>query len=317
MDIAGRTFIGCLVALLIVPHVGADSAVHRTHSADMELIATEQDEVLDAIARYIESVGGHLVVNGESVLVTRVPASRFDEAIRHIEGLGDGTVRPTERVTAEVADQLHATEWDLYVARAAEETLRSRRERDSDQVRRLDTEIRRLTDDLDAIGELTRFSRIAIGVRSSADSADADHPSPWIAALRPFTVSIGAATAPIYVDLPRTFAVFEDGHRWHAEDASGIRIRVGGVEEPEGDIFYWRRALVRHLASIYSWYSEIDAGEFSGVMLFNGHGGGFVYIVAVAVAGSELVVFEAVVPETERTERDLAFIERVLSDIYP
>ena len=67
--IAGRAPIGCLVVLLIVPCVVADSTEHRTHSAHMAPIAEEPDEVFDAIARYAESVGRHLVTAAEYTLV--------------------------------------------------------------------------------------------------------------------------------------------------------------------------------------------------------------------------------------------------------
>ena len=286
----------------------------RVYSGSLELSVVRVDPARLAISEYVTSIGGYVERSRDELLVVRVPADLFREAMRTIEAEGLVLARSVE--TEDVTDRYADLDRRLEIATRSRERLYALLERSEDandqvailrEIRRLTEEIERLQGALASLGDLVRYSRITIRlvprIQPSPPSVGRT-PFTWIGRLDPLRASIGPAARDLRFDVPQTLAVFEQGRRIRAEGADGSRVRLGGrVNDPSGDAEFWARALDHHLGPLYRTVQPFASGPFTGVLLESRDPDPHFYLVMVAVRNEELLVLEAFLPNASAREQ--------------
>ena len=234
----------------------------RVYSADLVLVVPSVDAARDRIVALVEEAGGYVEYSEAAALVVRVPAARSDDALALIER--EGTVRERAISTADVTEQYADLERRLEIARASRARLHELLDQTEDadeqvsilrEIRRLSEEIEQLDGSLRSLAQLVAFSRITVRLIPRISVRPVDRPQipfAWIAGLDPLSRTLGPAVRSLAIDVPDSFAVFEEGDRLRAESADGVRLRAGGrSNDPAGDAEFWSNALVYHLGPWY------------------------------------------------------------------
>ena len=297
----------------------------RVYSGNLELSVGRVEAARRAIIDYVGEIGGHVERSQDDMVVVRVPAARFTEAMNRIEREGAVLVRAIE--TADVTDQYTDLERRLEIAVRSRDRLYELLERSEDaservailrEIRRLTEEVERLRSSLASLADFVAFSRITVRLvpRIPPIGPARDRiPFPWIARLDPLRATVGPARRDLHLEPPGSFAVFESGRRVAAEAADGTRIRAGArPNDPDGDAGFWSRALRYHLQPFYASAEPITVGSFHGVLLDSRDTVPHAFLVLVAPRADELVVIEAYFPNAEARDEFLpeivAMIER-------
>ncbi len=297
----------------------------RVYSGNLELSVGRIEAARRAIIDYVVGIGGHVERSQDDMVVVRVPAARFSDAMNRIEREGAVLGRAIE--TADVTDQYTDLERRLEIAVRSRERLYELLERSEEaservdilrEIRRLTEEVERLRSSLASLADFVAFSRITVRLipRIPPIGPARDRiPFPWIARLDPLRATVGPADRDLRLQSPGSFAVFESGRRIAAEAADGTRIRAGGrTNDPAGDADFWAEALRLHLQPFYASAEPITVRAFRGVLLESRDTIPHSYLVLVAPRADELIVVEGYFPTAEARDEFLpdiiAMIER-------
>ena len=169
-------------------------------------------------------------------------------------------------------------------------------------IRRLTEEKEQIQASMTSLSRLAQYSRITIQLTAriqTTQTALMQIPFSWIASLNPLYVTIGEAERPIEIVVPDDFAQFSEGRTIRAESADGVRLRIGGRQnEPAGDAEFWQDALAYHLGPLYRSVERIEVGSYLGVRLESKDSEPFVFFIAVAIRGDQMLVAEIFYPDT-------------------
>gem|GEM_PF-1244636 len=301
----------------------------RVFSATLEMAVAIVPDARDRIILLAGTFGGYVESSSEDTVVIRVPAARFDEALTEVQGIG--RVLHREVGAADVTDQFADIQNRLAIARTSRDRLLELLERSTDpedqvlilrEVRRLTEEIQRLESSLGALADQIAYSRITVRFVSQIAHEDALRttiPFPWIAALDPVYTTVDRADSRIEIELPDTFAVFQEGRQIAASSATGVRFRAGGLDnEPAGDETFWQHALLHHLSPLYRDARAVETGSrdsgtyHAGVVFTSKDVQPYFFVVLVHVRNDELLIVEAFFPN--EAEHD-AFLPGILTAV--
>lgn len=106
------------------PHAGEVAAVQGPmliYTAEITLAVFEVKESLGKVEALAREMGGFLSRRADTSITIRVPAARFDEAVKRIEKIGDMLHRNV--VAEDVTEEFHDLDVRLRSARAVQERL--------------------------------------------------------------------------------------------------------------------------------------------------------------------------------------------------
>lgn len=298
----------------------------RIYSANLDLGVTSVERARDEIVGITQDSGGYVETSRDDYIVVRVPAESFGRVLTEIETVG--TLRSRSVRTADVTDQFFDLERRLAIALAARDRLNALLERTNEpdeqvailrDIRRLTEEIERLRASFESLAQHIAYSRITVQLTAMITQNTSSRrriPFPWIARLDPLSQTTKDASFRVPVEVPESFALFEEGRFVQAEAADGTSLRIGAVpNEPHGDGQFWERALEYHLGPFYLRVKTIESGPFSGVLLESMDRQPYHYAVVVAVHREELVVAEIFYPSTATLEARSDEIEKMLREV--
>jgi len=295
----------------------------RVYSGRLTLSVARVERARESIIETVAALDGYVERSQADLLVVRVPAERFAEAMTRIETEGDVESRSVE--TADVTAQYADIERRLEIVTTSRQRLYDLLERSEDadervailrDIRRLTEEMEQLQSSLESLSELVAYSRITVTLVARIQITQVmreEIPFAWVAGLDPLRVTMGDAAERLEYTVPETFAAFSEGVRIRAESADGSRIRMGAREnQPAGDAEFWTSALQFHLAAFYRSADEYRAGEFSGVLFTSKDAEPYSYLVMTRVRGDELVVLECFFPSDESRQRLLPAVREMV-----
>lgn len=306
----------------------------RVYSGTAKLLVDDIEEAKNSIADIAENAGGYIERSYEGYIQVRVPAGSFQELFQTILRLGEVMHSAVE--AQDVTEFYQDLKTRLEIAEKARERLYTLLERTEDVEERVKIlrEIRRLTEEIERINrtftmleEFIAYSRISVELVSRLEQSGAeDHiiPFPWLARLAPLKPAFSELKGKVSLDLPDTFAVFDKGDYFSAENTLGVRIRVStGDNNPRGDGSFWQEALAYHLAPYYQEVEKVRIEgnasgdknkDLRGVLLTSKDRKPFYYLVTVRVEEKKLYVVEVFFPDTSVFEKDYTSILEILED---
>ncbi|MAG13037.1 MAG: hypothetical protein CMN78_00385 [Spirochaetales bacterium] len=319
---------GAVASLSSVGGEAADgTAVSEEKSAPRKRVysghaALTVDDIQDTKARlivYVDSIGGYVEWVRERSVSMRVPVESFQESFEWV--LGIGTVNRKSVETYDVTAYYADLESRMNIAVATRERLYQLLERTDDVKERLKIlqEIRRLTEEIEgikntltALDNRIAFSRIVVELESRVSDINLRHvdiPFSWIADLNPLSPSTGTLRGRVRLEAGDTFAVFSDEKYYRAENAVGVRLRVGTVgNTPRGDTDFWRSALLYHLSDFYRDTERVDFQIQNGVLqsavFISKDREPYYYLVGVRAVGKWLYVIEVFYPSEDAYRSD-------------
>ncbi len=302
----------------------------RIYSGTAKLQVDDVEEAKNSIADIAENAGGYIERSYENYIQVRVPADSFKNIFQAILNTGDVLHSAVE--AQDVTEFYQDLQTRLEISRKARERLYILLERTEDVEERVKIlrEIRRLTEEIERINrtftmlkEFIAYSRISVELVSRLEQTGlGDHiiPFPWIARLAPLKPAFSEAKGKVSLSLPDSFAVFEKGDYFSAENTRGVRIRVSsGKNNPIGDGPFWQEALAFHLAPYYKNMEKVNIEgsekDLRGVLLTSKDRKPFFYLVAVRVEEKDLYVAEVFFPDGTTYEADYQSVVKALKDM--
>ena len=283
----------------------------RVYSGHAALTVDDIQDTKTKLIEFVDSIGGYIEWVRDRSVSMRVPVEKFQESFDWV--LGIGTVNRKSVETYDVTAYYADLESRMHISTSTRERLYELLERTEDveerlkilqEIRRLTEEIEQINNTLTALDNQIAFSRIVVELESRISDIylrQADIPFSWIAALNPLSPSTGRLRGRVRIDAGDTFAVFSDEKYFRAENAVGVRIRIGTVENmPRGDTDFWRNALYYHLKDFYRESEKVDLQAKSGVLpavrFISKDREPYYFLVGVHAVGRWLYVVEAFYP---------------------
>lgn len=285
------------------------------YTGQMEIRSISPTESSKRAGAIVVKLGGHVeksdfYESGRRIIVIlRVPAGRFFEALDQLSTLGTVLSRSisAEDVTREFTDveaRLHSAkllkerlERLLESVKNVDEKVKILRE-----ISRLATEIETLTARSKYLADRASLSTITLQLSAeplASDGPDRRSPFPWVRNLNPAGRSLTASSA---IEGKRPPAFFDNTRKFRSGapalffSPTGTVLRTGSVlNRPTGDAGFWRRAL----GAEFKWrlFKEVKSVPLKNGQLwvFQIHDGMnlFYYGISFSVTGKELQVFEA------------------------
>lgn len=289
----------------------------------------DPEETAGILTRLAEERGGYIEGIWQGMVILRVPAAGFFEALEEVLSLGRVLDRSVE--TRDVTNLIQDLAGRREIARASRERLYALLEKteDAGQRVRILREIRRLTEELERLAALlsslekqVAYSRIQVELRprlSRESTLRQGIPFPWIASLHPLNPTLTSEKPAAAPDLGDEFAVFPDLPYYSAESPEGIRFRLGmGTNNPRGDEEFWLRALEFHLKPLYAEGMVFPGRQdrrFGHILLESKDREPYYYLVGVLVQGDKLLVAEAFFPNGELKSKGLERIQAALEEV--
>ena len=296
----------------------------RVYSGFLRLSVDSVEKRKEDVFDIAVAFGGYIEQAAENLVIVRLPAGVFEEAMSRLSGIGEVIERSVE--TQDVTEEYQDLRMRLRISRHARERLYRLLERSDDVQERLRIlrEIRRLTDEieeiqqrLDLLEKLVSYSRITVELvpRLAYESSFREMiPFAWIRDLDPVQVSIDTLVKRTSLELPGSYAVFAKEDAFRAESAEGVRVRLGTVQNvPSGDSLFWQQALAYHLEPFYA---ETDARTLGGaecVLFTSKDREPFFYLVGVMAVRKQLLVTEVFFPTEESLEKAYEDIKEAMT----
>lgn len=285
-------------------------------------------EAVDAITRSTEEAGGYIESLGARVVIVRIPATDFEEAMETFAALGDVLDRRVKAldVTAQFTD-LRAR---LAVAKEARERLLKLLDQVKDVQERLRIlqEVKRLTEQIESIEStlstlqnLVDFFTITIELEPILSAGAAiEHRSPfgWVRALVAHDGTIQEGKGAVALTLPKDFVQFTDDDAWRAQAADTTTLRIGRVpNEPRGDAEFWADAVLHEMdGRDEELVEDGTAGLVTYRVFRNKDVQPRTYLVGVHVRGDDLWVVEAFYPTEDAFQRHHRAVTEALGTFH-
>ena len=302
----------------------------RVYSGNASVTVDDIQDTKAQIIAYVDEVGGYIEWVREQSVSMRVPAEVFQESFEWVLGIGTVTHKSVETydVTAYYAD----LESRMGIATATRERLYQLLEQTEDVEERLKVlqEIRRLTEEIEGINNTLAaldnriaYSRIVVDLESRISDEyfdQSDIPFDWIAGLNPLYSTTDRLRGRVRIDTGESFAVFDEKRFFRAENAVGVRLRIGTVENtPMGDTDFWQTALRYHLQDFYRESDEVDietqAGVLPAVQFTSKDREPYFYLVGVHAVKRWLYVVEVFYPSEDAHKDSRATVAEALSTL--
>lgn len=297
---------------------GTESAGPRMvhYNGFARLQATKTEELLEAVVKLAESMGGFVEQLTPDRVTVRVPVARFDEAFKATLALGEVL---DKSITAEdVTDAFLAVDLRLETARGARDRLVAllASAKDENEKLRILAQIRRLSEEIDVmegqlrtLAALASYSRITVAaVARPAFASQAPGQDPvgfaWIHHLSPFKRDVAYQGKLSRLDVPKGFVPLNVGKRFHAESADGAVIWTTKLDnEPLGDAGFWVSAIKERLGPEFAKTEVAAVGPYQVIRFESERNDPYRYLIGVRVDGDDLHLVEVYYPSPAHEER--------------
>ncbi len=278
------------------------------YSAYLKLRVRRELEAMDQLTQMVKQGGGYVQSMSGSVVVLRVPARDFDAALQRLASVGEVLDRRIQ--ASDVARQFTDTEARLQVATQARQRLLLLLDkvRNNDERLRILEQVKRLTEAIEvaeaalaAMRNLAAYFTMTVELQAIVgDGGTMPHHSPfaWVRALHPYNATLSGPRKAISLQVPKGFVLFDKEDQLRAQAADTSVLRAGRVaNEPQGDAEFWSAAVHHELdGRDEELVDQRTAGRLQLRVYRNKDLRPRYYLVAVTVAGDDVWVIEALLP---------------------